>query len=107
MTRISFLFSFISFFIVGALQAQSFPQKQVKIVSAYPAGITPDVAARVVAEKLAKSWNQPVVLEARPGVNGFIAIGALKKAAPDGYELLLLGNAHLTINPHIFKTIPY
>src|SRR5260370_921078 len=93
MTRFAFLFSLISFFIAGALHAQPFPQKPEKIIAASPAGITPDVAARVVAERLSKTWGQAVVLEPRPGGNGFIAIGAAKKAAPDGYELLLLGNA--------------
>src|SRR5215510_4416002 len=87
--------------------AQGFPGRPVRIISPYPAGISPDIAARAVAERLAKAWNQPVVVEPRPGANGFIAIGAAKRAAPDGHELLLVGNAHLTINPHVFKNMPY
>jgi tripartite-type tricarboxylate transporter receptor subunit TctC len=96
----------LSLLCLGA-QAQAFPNKPVHLISAYPAGIAPDVAARLVAERLSRTWGQPVILEAKPGANGFIAIGAAKKSAPDGYELLVVGNAHLTINPHVFKTLPY
>jgi len=87
--------------------AQGFPSKPVRIVSPYPSGLTPDIAARAVAERLSRTWNQPVIVEARPGANGFIAIGAVKKAAADGYELLVAGQAHLAINPRLFKTVPY
>jgi len=88
-------------------QAQNFPGKMVRITSPFPAGLTPDVITRVVADKLGRAWGQQVVVEARPGANGLIAIGAFKKAAPDGHELLLLPNAQLTLNPHIIKAIPY
>jgi tripartite-type tricarboxylate transporter receptor subunit TctC len=90
-----------------AWQAQAFPTKPVKIVSAYPTGITPDTAARLVAERMSRSLGQSVLIEPRPGGNGFIAIGAAKKGVADGHELLLLGNAHLTINPRLFRSIPY
>jgi tripartite-type tricarboxylate transporter receptor subunit TctC len=87
--------------------AQSFPSKPVRIVSPYPSGLTPDIAARAIADRLSKTWGQPVIVEPRPGANGFIAIGASKKAAPDGHELLLAGQAHLAINPRLFATVPY
>jgi tripartite-type tricarboxylate transporter receptor subunit TctC len=87
--------------------AQSFPSKPVKIVSPYPNGLTPDIAARAVAERLTRTWGQPVIVEPRPGANGFLAIGQAKKAAPDGYELLLAGQSHLAINPRLFKSVPY
>src|SRR5882762_1352411 len=76
---------------------QAFPGKPVKIVSPYPAGLTPDIAARAVAERLSRTWSQPVIVEPRPGANGFIAIAQAKKAAPDGHELLVAGQAHLAI----------
>jgi tripartite-type tricarboxylate transporter receptor subunit TctC len=79
----------------------------VRIISPYPNGLTPDIAARAVADRLSRTWNQPVIVEPRPGANGFIAIGAAKKAAPDGHELLLAGQAHLSINPNIFPKAPY
>jgi tripartite-type tricarboxylate transporter receptor subunit TctC len=87
--------------------AQGFPSKPVKIVSPYPNGLTPDIAVRAVAERLTRTWGQPVIVEPRPGANGFIAIGQAKKAVPDGYELLLAGQSHLSINPRLFKSVPY
>jgi tripartite-type tricarboxylate transporter receptor subunit TctC len=91
----------------GGSWAQGFPSKPVKIVSPYPAGLTPDIATRAVAERLSKTWSQPVIVEPRPGANGFLAIGQAKKAVPDGHELLVAGQAHLAINPRLFKSVPY
>ena len=87
--------------------AQAYPSKPVKIVSPYPSGLTPDIAARAIADRLGRTWGQPVIVEPRPGANGFLAIGQVKKSAPDGYELLLAGQAHLSINPRLFKSVPY
>lgn len=87
--------------------AQGFPNKPVRIISVYPTGISPDIATRVVADKLSRAWNQPVVVESRPGANGFIAINAARQAPADGYTLLLVGNAHMAINPYLFKSVPY
>ena len=86
---------------------QAYPSKPVRITTPYPTGISPDITTRVIADKLSKYWNQQVLVEARPGGNGFIAIGAAKKAAPDGHELLFVGNSFITINPVLFKSVPY
>lgn len=86
---------------------QGYPSKIVKIGSVFPVGLTPDVILRVIADKLARSWGQQVLVEPRPGANGFIAVGALKKAAPDGHELLLIPGSQLTLNPYILKSLPY
>jgi tripartite-type tricarboxylate transporter receptor subunit TctC len=87
--------------------AQAFPSKVVKILTPYSSGIGPDLFTRGLADALEKEWRQPVVVEPKPGGNGFIAIDAAKKAAPDGHELLVLANSHLTINPKLFKNVPY
>ena len=86
---------------------QAFPSKPVRIISPYPTGIAPDGAVRVIADKLAQAWGQNVIVDPRPGANGFIAIGIAKKAADDGHQLLLAGNAHLAINPNLFRSVPY
>ena len=91
----------------GAVSAQTYPAKPVRISSVFPTGLTPDVVLRVVAERLSAVWGQPVLVEPRPGANGFPAFEALKKAAPDGNELLLITGSQLTLNPHIFKSVPY
>ena len=87
--------------------AQSFPSKPVKIYAPYSAGAAPAVFTRAIADKLAKAWSQPVIVDARPGASGFIAIEAVKNAAPDGHELLVVSNAHVAINPALYKKLPY
>lgn len=90
-----------------AVAAQVFPSRVVKITTPYSSGVGPDLFMRALAEVLEKQWAQPVLVEAKPGGNGFIAIDAVKKAAPDGHELLVLADSHLTINPNLFKNVPY
>lgn len=87
--------------------AQPFPSKLVKITAPYSAGAGPAIFTRVMADKLAKAWGQPVIVDARPGGSGFIAIEAVKNAAPDGHELLVVSNAHVAINPALYKKLPY
>ena len=87
--------------------AQSFPSKPVKISAPYSAGAAPAVFTRAIADKLAKAWSQPVIVDARPGASGFIAIEAIKNAVPDGHELLVVSNAHVAINPSLYKKLPY
>ena len=83
--------------------AQTFPTKTVRIISPYPTGAGP----RLLADKLAKSWGQQVIVEARPGGNGFIAIEAVKKGAADGHDLVMVDSGHVAVNPSLFKRLPY
>ncbi len=87
--------------------ATDWPTKPVRITTPFPAGAGPDAALRVLAEKLQKRWGKPVVVENKPGANGFIAIEGFKRATPDGHELIQLDNAHLVASPHLFTTLPY
>jgi|SRR3954468_20256611 tripartite-type tricarboxylate transporter receptor subunit TctC len=87
--------------------AQTFPAKTVRIVSPYPTGAGPDTVARLLADKLAKTWGQQVIVEARPGGNGFIAIEAVKKGAQDGHDIVMVDSGHVAINPTLFKRLPY
>jgi tripartite-type tricarboxylate transporter receptor subunit TctC len=90
-----------------AAHAQTFPSKPVRITAPYSPGAAPAVFTRVVADKLAKLWGQPVVVEPKPGASGFIAIDAVKSATPDGHELLVVSDAHVAINPSLYKKLPY
>lgn len=87
--------------------AQQFPTKPVRIITPFPVGGGPDGVARLLAEKLGRAWNQPVVVENRPGGNGFIAIDAFKRGAKDGHDLIVLDNVHLAAYPSLFKKLPY
>lgn len=91
----------------GTAQAQDWPTKTVRLISPYPVGGGPDGIARLLADKLSKKWGQPVVVENRPGGNGFIAIDAFKRGATDGHDLLQLDSVHLTAYPYMFKKLPY
>jgi tripartite-type tricarboxylate transporter receptor subunit TctC len=96
----------VAAFFATASHAQTWPTKPVKIMSVFPTGLTPDIYLRLVAAKLSTYWGQPVIVEPRPGGNGFVGIGALKNAQPDGHELLLVGNNNLTLNPLLLKSPP-
>ncbi len=88
-------------------QAEDFPSKPVRIITPFPAGAGPEAVLRVLAEKLQKKWGKPVVVENKPGGNGFIAIDTFKRGATDGHDLIQLDNVHLVAYPHLFKKLPY
>ena len=88
----------------AAANAQAdYPNKPVTLVTAFAPGSGPDATLRLVAEKLGKLWTQRVQVENRPGGGGFIAMDAVKRAAPDGYTLLQLDSDHLAAVPHLYK----
>ena len=90
-----------------AAQAQDFPAKPVRLITPFPAGAGPEGVLRVLAEKLQRKWGKPVIVENKPGANGFIAIEAWKQGAKDGTDILQLDNVHLAAYPHLFKKLPY
>ena len=89
------------------LLAQDYPTRPIRILSPYSPGGISDIAARIVAGKLTETWGQQVVVENRPGGNGFIAVTDVARAAPDGYTLVMVTAGDVTINPSLFKTVPY
>src|SRR5258706_15594394 len=95
------------FAVSQAVFAQSWPSKPVRIVVAYPPGGGIDVMARQIAEKLTAQWQQPVVVENRPGANTIVATEAVAKSAPDGYTVLMTTDATFSINPHLYARLPY
>lgn len=97
----------LTVFATGPATAQDFPTKPVRIVTPFPAGSGPEVALRLVSDKLSKIWGKPVIVDNRPGASGFIAIEAIKRAAPDGHELLQMDNAQMAAQPFLFKKLPY
>lgn len=79
----------------------------VRITSTFPTGSGPDTVARLVAEKLQAKWGRAVVVDAKPGGAGVVAINAMKNAAPTGNDLVVVDVGNLSINPLIFKNLSY
>jgi tripartite-type tricarboxylate transporter receptor subunit TctC len=94
---------FLSLLFSASVLAQSYPSRAITIIVPIPPGGAPDIAARVIAQKLSENVGQPVVVENRAGANGNIANEMVAKAAPDGYTLGLLADSQITVNPHLYK----
>ncbi|MGD9920896.1 MAG: Bug family tripartite tricarboxylate transporter substrate binding protein [Pseudorhodoplanes sp.] len=86
--------------------ADSYPNRTVRIVFGLSAGSSTDVMARILAERLSQKWGQGVIIDNRPGAAGNIAADAVAKADPDGYTLLLSNNS-ISIAPSFYKKLNY
>lgn len=86
--------------------AQGYPVRPVRIIVPYPPGGATDVMARTVAQKLSEFWQQPAVVENKPGASGTVGSEIVAKSAADGYTLLLQGTQH-SINLSLYKQLPY
>ena len=90
------------------VQAQEpYPGKPVRIVIGFGPGSGTDILARMIADELRIALGQPFVVDNRPGAAAQIAAGHVAKSAPDGYTLFLTSNSSHSVNPHIFKKLPY
>jgi tripartite-type tricarboxylate transporter receptor subunit TctC len=83
-----------------------YPSRAVKIVVTIPPGGAPDIAARIIGQKMSESFGQPVVIENRPGANGNTAAQEVARATADGYTLILAADSLITINPHLYSKMP-
>ena len=84
-------------------QAQQWPAKPVRVIVAGPPGGSADIIARLLADDLTKEIGQPVVVEAKPGAAGIIAVNELSQSPHDGYTLLVGVNSLVSEIPHIVK----
>jgi len=90
-----------------AASAQAWPTRPVHLILSQPPGSSPDILARLVADRLGKVWDRPVVVENRPGGQNVIGALAVLKAPADGYTFYHATAAALVINPYTFKALPY
>lgn len=91
----------------SAALAQSWPQKPIKVIAPYPPGGPSDLVMRTAAERIQAILKQPIVIENMPGAGGNIGAAAVARAAPDGYTFLIATDTLLTVNPHVYKTMPF
>ncbi len=87
--------------------AQDYPTRPVRILVPYAPGGISDIAARIVGAKLTEAFGRQVIVENRPGGNGFIAVTDAVKSAPDGYTLVMVTTGDVAINPALFQHVPY
>jgi len=100
--------SFVSmlFATSGAAQAQTWPNRTVRLVVPFAAGGSTDIIGRTVGQKLNELWGQPVVVDNRPGGSTVIGTDIVAKAVPDGHTLLITP-APFTIVPSLIAKLPY
>src|SRR5215470_18680578 len=91
----------------AATASAKYPESPIRILVTIPPGGAPDIAARLVAQRLGESLGWTVVIENRTGANGNVAAEAVAKAPPDGYTLLLGADSLIAINPHIYPKMPF
>jgi tripartite-type tricarboxylate transporter receptor subunit TctC len=87
--------------------SQSWPTRPVRLIVSQAAGGTPDIVARILAERLGNALGQPMVVENRPGSANMVGAQAAARATPDGYTLFFATAAALVTNPYTFKSLPY
>lgn len=89
------------------LLAQGYPEKPIRVVVGFPPGGAADQIARLVTAPLAEALKQAVTVENRPGANGNIAGDVVAKSPADGYTLLMSSGGMVSINPHLYPTMPF
>jgi tripartite-type tricarboxylate transporter receptor subunit TctC len=90
----------------GAASAQTYPTKPIKFIVPAPPGGGIDLIARLVADKLAASMGQPVVVDNKPGASNNLGTDLIAKSKPDGYTIGIVGGSH-NINKFLFKDLPW
>lgn len=93
----------------GAAYSQDlhYPERPVRAVLPYSVGSGPDAVMRMVGEQLSSKWKQPVIVENKPGANGWLAIGEVKRSEPDGYSIVIVDSTHMTLQPHLYRKLPF
>jgi tripartite-type tricarboxylate transporter receptor subunit TctC len=92
---------------LGEASAQTWPQRPVTFIVSQSAGASPDVMARMIANKLSVSLGQTVIVENKPGAGNVIGATAAARAAPDGYTFFFATSAALVTNPYMVKNLSY
>ncbi|HYM48361.1 MAG TPA: tripartite tricarboxylate transporter substrate binding protein, partial [Burkholderiaceae bacterium] len=90
-----------------AQTTEVYPSKPIRLIVPFPPGGPADTLARVTGEKIGVNMGKQVVVDNRPGAGGNIGMALGAKAAPDGYTLVLAPAGNLTVNPSLYRSVPY
>jgi tripartite-type tricarboxylate transporter receptor subunit TctC len=93
--------------VAGAVSAQSYPTKPVKLVVGFPAGGPADIFGRSFAQALSTAFAQPVIVENKSGVGGVLGIDSVAKSAPDGYTLGFNNQGSVAMAPYALSKMPF
>jgi tripartite-type tricarboxylate transporter receptor subunit TctC len=96
-----------AFSLADSHAAESWPTKPIRFVCPYAAGGAADIFSRTIGQKLGEALGQTIIVDNRPGANGGIGTELVAKSAPDGYTLLLGNSGPMTVNPVLYKNVPY
>lgn len=107
MKPLFYLCAAISLALAHPAVAQPYPSKPIRMIVPFGAGSGTDQVARALAQAIGKADNVTVVVDNRPGGNGFIAALAVSNAEPDGYTMLLTTNSTHAAAEHLYKNLPY
>jgi tripartite-type tricarboxylate transporter receptor subunit TctC len=92
---------------IGLARADDYPSRSIRLIVPYAAGGGADSVARIVAKRVSETIGQPIVIENRGGGGSIIGTELVNTSEPDGYTLLLGQSGPISINPAIYKTLPY
>ena len=107
MARLLRLFAACVFALASAGALAQYPSRPIRLIVPIPPGGAPDIAARVIGQKLSEILAVPVVVDNHAGSNGNIAGDLVAKSPPDGYTLLLGQDSLVAINPHLYAKMPF
>jgi tripartite-type tricarboxylate transporter receptor subunit TctC len=102
-----FILVLLASLLPGVASAQDFPTRQVRIIVPYAPGGGADVLTRIVAEEMGRIWKQTVLIDNRPGAAGILAMVELKKSRLDGHDYVLGEVGSLSVNPSLYRKLPY
>jgi len=94
-------------FLPQLAEAQAWPSKPIRFVIPFGAGSATDALSRIAGQELEQTLGQPVIIVPKPGADGALAAGEVKRAAPDGYTFMFGTNSPLAVVPNALKEPPY
>src|SRR4051812_637487 len=84
-----------------------YPDRPIRVILPYAAGVSPDIVARLIAERLSPALGKPVIIDNRPGAGGMIGAEAAATMPPDGYNLLFTVKGVMAIVPHVYPSAKF